>query len=81
MLPAFSAGTIVTQQNTTAGTVQFSFNTSVVKPAYGGLAPSYTGLYQFNVVVPNIAANAALPFSFTLAGAKGAQTLYIAVGN
>ncbi|MGA1996749.1 MAG: hypothetical protein ABSH45_13310 [Bryobacteraceae bacterium] len=41
--------------------------------------PSFTGLYQFNVVVPNVAANGALPISFSLGGVKGTQTLFIAV--
>ena len=33
------------------------------------------------MVVPNVAANAALPLSFTLGGVRGGQTLYIAIGN
>jgi uncharacterized protein (TIGR03437 family) len=77
--PGFSAGTIVTQQNTLTAPLQVLFNTTAVTPTYYGLAPSYTGLYQFNVVVPIVAANAALPISFTLGGVKGTQTLYIAV--
>jgi uncharacterized protein (TIGR03437 family) len=78
-LPDFPAGTVVTQQNELATPIQFLFNTTSVTPAYWGLAPNYTGLYQFNVVVPNIAANNALPLSFNLGGVKGTQTLYIAV--
>jgi uncharacterized protein (TIGR03437 family) len=80
-LPNFTAGTVVTQQNELATPIQFLFNATSVTPAYWGLAPSYTGLYQFNVVVPNVSANNALPLSFNLGGAKGSQTLYIAVGN
>jgi uncharacterized protein (TIGR03437 family) len=48
---------------------------------YYGLAPSFTGLYQFDVTVPNVAANNAEPISITLGGVKGSQTLYIAVKN
>lgn len=45
-----------------------------------GLAPNYTGLYQFNIMVPSVAAGT-LPIAFTLGGAAGTQTLYLAVGN
>ena len=42
-------------------------------------APGYTGLYQFNVVVPNVPDDLATPLTFTLAGAPGSQALVIAV--
>ena len=48
---------------------------------YSGLAPNYVGLYQFNIVVPNVAASNAVPLTFTLGGGGGTQTLYIAVQN
>jgi uncharacterized protein (TIGR03437 family) len=76
-----TAGTIVTQQNSLTTPLQFTFNTTSVTPAYDGLAPSFTGLYQFNLVVPSAGVNNALPISFTLGGSKGSQTLYIAVQN
>jgi uncharacterized protein (TIGR03437 family) len=63
-LPNFAAGTVVTGQNELATPIQFLFNTTSVTPAYWGLAPNYTGLYQFNVVVPKVASNNALPLSF-----------------
>ncbi len=47
--------------------------------AYAGLAPDYVGLYQFNVVVPTIAATNAAPVTFTVNGMAGTQTLYLAV--
>jgi uncharacterized protein (TIGR03437 family) len=37
------------------------------------------GLYQFNVVVPSVAAGDAVPVTFTFAGTNATQTLYIAV--
>ncbi len=46
---------------------------------YAGLAPGFIGLYQFNVVVPNIGSGSAIPLTFTLANETGAQTLFIAV--
>ncbi len=49
--------------------------------AYAGLAPTYVGLYQFNVVVPNIPANNAAPLTFTLGGVAGTQKLYLPIAN
>ena len=46
---------------------------------YSGLAPGYVGLYQFNVVVPNVAASDTVPVAFTLGGHAGQQSLVIAV--
>ncbi len=77
----FTAGTLVTAQNSLTSPVQFFFGNSPATVAYDGLAPALTGLYQFNLVVPSVAANATEPLSFTLGGAQGAQTLYIAVQN
>jgi len=78
----FTAGTIVTAQNALTTQLQVQIGSTAVTPSYAGLAPSFTGLYQFDVTVPsNMAANNAVPVSFTLGGAKTTQTLYIAVGN
>jgi uncharacterized protein (TIGR03437 family) len=46
---------------------------------YAGLALKAIGLYQFNVVVPNIPDNDAVPVTFSLGGVAGSQTLYTAV--
>ena len=79
VLPAgIEAGTVVTQQNQLKASIQFLFNTSAASVPYDGLAPNYTGLYQFNIVAPNVSANNALPLSFSVGGVKGSQTLYIA---
>jgi uncharacterized protein (TIGR03437 family) len=75
------AGAIVTAQNSLITPMQLLFNTTAATLNYYGLAPSFTGLYQFNVVVPSAGVNNALPISFTLGGNKGTQTLYIAVQN
>jgi uncharacterized protein (TIGR03437 family) len=48
---------------------------------YDGWAPSAIGLYQFNVMVPNIPDNNAAPVVFTLDGVPGTQTLSIPVRN
>ena len=46
---------------------------------YAGLAPGSVGLYQFNVIVPDSAAGAAVPLTFALGGTAGQQVLYTAV--
>jgi uncharacterized protein (TIGR03437 family) len=79
--PAITAGTIVTQQNSLTTPIQMTFGTALATLPYYGLAPSFTGLYQLNVVVPSVASNNALPISFSLGGVKGSQTLYISVQN
>jgi uncharacterized protein (TIGR03437 family) len=77
----FTAGTIVTAQNSLTTPIQIFFGSTQATPSYYGLAPGFTGLYQFNVVVPSVSANMSLPISFSLGGVKGTQTLYIAVAN
>ena len=49
--------------------------------AYKGLAPNYVGLYQFNVVVPNVASSDSVRLVFTLAGQDVSQTLFLPVQN
>lgn len=81
--PNIPAGQIVTASNTL--TLPFLVNfgqtpaTVTCGTCYDGLAPNFVGLYQFQLLVPNIAAGNAVPFSFTLGGIAGSQTLYTAV--
>jgi uncharacterized protein (TIGR03437 family) len=49
--------------------------------SFSGLAPRAVGLYQFDLVVPNVAANDAVPVTFTLGGTPGTQSLFTAIGN
>ena len=77
--PAIAAGQVVTQANQLAGPFQISFGGTAATASYDGLAPSFVGLYQFNVVVPAIANNDLVPITFTLNGTAGTQTLYTAV--
>jgi uncharacterized protein (TIGR03437 family) len=79
--PSIAAGQIVGQANTLAAPFHILFGGIEATQQYDGLAPSAVGLYQFNVVVPNVAADDTVPVTFTLAGVAGPQTLYIAVGN
>jgi len=77
--PAIPAGEISSglSQLTTAFSVFFGPAQATL--SYFGLAPGYVGLYQFNVVVPNIGSGSAVPLTFSLGNETGSQTLVIAV--
>jgi uncharacterized protein (TIGR03437 family) len=79
--PDSPAGEIVTVANTLNGNFQASFAGTPAKVSYSGLTGGYLGLYQFNVVVPNVAPSDTVPFTFSLGGNAGTQTLLIAIGN
>jgi uncharacterized protein (TIGR03437 family) len=81
VVPDSPAGQIVQQANTLATPLQVSFGGMPATVVSSGLVPGNIGLYQFNVVVPNVAASDAIPVIFTLGGVAGTQTLYIAVQN
>jgi uncharacterized protein (TIGR03437 family) len=75
------AGTIVSAANKLSNSFSMDFGGSSASFLYSGLAAPFVGLYQFNVVVPNVANNDLVPLSFKLNGAAGSQTLFIAVHN
>lgn len=77
--PTISAGQIVQQSNKLAERFQMQFAGVPATVSYAGLAPGAVGLYQFNVVVPNVGASNAIPLTFTVANYPGQQTLYTAV--
>jgi uncharacterized protein (TIGR03437 family) len=80
--PNIPAGQLAQQANTLASTFSMSIGSvPVTNVPYSGLAPGFTGLYQFNVVVPATTGSGAVPLTFTVDGAAGTQTLYLAVGN
>jgi uncharacterized protein (TIGR03437 family) len=56
-----------------------SFGQTQASVTYAGLAPNFVGLYQFNITVPAVPDSNAVPFTFTLGGTSGSQTLYTAV--
>lgn len=49
------------------------------KVTYDGLTPNSYGLYQFNVVIPQVPAGDVVPLTFTVGGASGSQTLYLPI--
>jgi len=77
--PAFNAGQIVGAQNQLTQPLSILFAGAAANVQYDGLAPNYVGLYQFNVVVPNVSDSDTVPLTFTLGGQQGSQTLYTAV--
>jgi uncharacterized protein (TIGR03437 family) len=79
--PDISAGQVVQQQNALQSNLRITFGGVAANVTYAGLAPGYVGLYQFNVVVPNVAASDTVPVVFTLGTATGTQNLVIAIGN
>ncbi len=79
--PDSPAGQIVTQSNNLNGDFQASFDGLPATVKFAGLSGGYLGLYQFNVVVPNVPAGDAVPFTFSLNGTAGTQKLLIAISN
>jgi len=79
--PETPAGVLPSQQTNLNLPLQISIGQTPAAVVYKGLAPGEAGLYQFNIVVPNVASGDAVPLTFTLGGASGGQTLYTAVQN
>jgi uncharacterized protein (TIGR03437 family) len=82
--PAVPTDQITEVLNSLTSPIQIFFGSAPATAAvlnYRGLAPSFVGLYQFNVVVPNVPSNDLTPITFTLGGIPGTQTLYTAVQN
>jgi uncharacterized protein (TIGR03437 family) len=77
--PDIPAGVITSQPNQLSASLQILFGNTGAQVSYAGLAPGLVGLYQFNVVVPSVPDDDAVPLTFSLAGVPGTQVLYIAV--
>ncbi len=75
------AGVIDSAQNNINASFTISIAGAPAQIAYSGLTPGFVGLYQINVVVPNIAPNDQAPLTFSVNGTPGTQTLYLAVGS
>jgi uncharacterized protein (TIGR03437 family) len=80
--PNIPAGQLYSGNTTLTLPLQIFFGSTQATLQYWGLAPDLVGVYQFNVVVPNVPASDAVPVSFSLNGVIGAQVvLYTSVGN
>ncbi|HUK19828.1 MAG TPA: IPT/TIG domain-containing protein, partial [Bryobacteraceae bacterium] len=81
--PAVSSGQIAPASSCSPSClnsqVQISIGGTPATLQYAGLAPGEVGVYQFNVVVPAVAAGNSVPVTFSLGGQAGTQTLYTAV--
>jgi uncharacterized protein (TIGR03437 family) len=75
------AGVIDQAANQLNASVHISIGGQTAQVTYAGLTPGSVGLYQFNVVIPNIPANDKTPLTFTLNGTGGTQTMFLFVGN
>ena len=73
------AGDVVQHDNSLLLPFQVFFGGTRAAVNYAGLAPGSVGLYQFNVVVPDSVAGAAVPLTFAVGGSSGQQVLYTAV--
>ncbi|MEO8097561.1 MAG: hypothetical protein ABI811_07645 [Acidobacteriota bacterium] len=79
--PDSPAGRIVTGENHLQATFRASFGGVSATVTFAGLAGGFLGLYQFNVVVPNVAASDSVAFTYSLDGVSGPQSLVIAIRN
>ncbi len=79
--PNIAVGQIEEEKNVLTAPMQVMFGSTPATLSYYGLAPSFVGLYQFNIVVPNIANSDLVPVTFTLGNQSGVQTLFTAVHN
>jgi uncharacterized protein (TIGR03437 family) len=73
--PNIPAGQIVTQTNSLVGSMQVSFAGVSAVVQFAGLTGGYLGLYQFNVVAPNVAASDTVPVTFSPGGTTVTQKL------
>jgi uncharacterized protein (TIGR03437 family) len=78
--PNINAGAIVGASNALNG-VTFTIGGKQATVQFAGLVSGFLGLYQFNVVVPQISANDATPVVVSLNGQQVPQSLILSVGN
>lgn len=80
--PNIAPGLIANTAAALTSPVTVTFNGTPATVSFQGLAPGFVGLYQFNVVVPQVGASDSITLGFTQGGAPLSQTdLRIAVGN
>ena len=77
--PTISAGQIEEQMNALQSQFQISFAGVPAQISYQGLVATFVGLYQFNVIVPNVAASDIVPLTFSVGTTGGSQALIIPV--
>lgn len=78
--PDNPAGRIVQAANDLASPLQITIGGARAQVTYSGLAPNYVGLYQINIVIPQVPPGDAVPLTYTLGEATNTQTLHLAIG-
>jgi uncharacterized protein (TIGR03437 family) len=79
--PNIPAGQLAEQTNQLNTPVSITFGGVSAVITYQGLGPDNVGLYQFNVVVPNVPASDTTPVAFTIGNVTSSQSLVIAIAN
>lgn len=79
--PLLDAGHIARSATALVLPLEVYFGQARAVVTYAGIAPGTLGLYQINVIVPQIEAGDAVPLRFVVAGKAAAQQLYTAVGR
>jgi uncharacterized protein (TIGR03437 family) len=77
--PAIPSGTIVGTANSIPG-LNVRIGNQPATVSYGGLSPNFVGLYQFNVVVPNLQAGDH-EIVMSVDGVNTQSSLFLSVGN
>ncbi len=77
--PTVAAGSIASGSTVLTNATAL-FGTAPATVAYAGLSPGFVGLYQFNLVVPNVAAGD-VKLTLSVDGAAVAQNLTTVIGN
>jgi uncharacterized protein (TIGR03437 family) len=77
--PSPAQGQFVAQSDQLTTPLLVFFGQTQTTVSYAGYAPGYIGLYQINVVVPDIPDSDLVPVTFALGDFAGAPTLYTAV--
>jgi uncharacterized protein (TIGR03437 family) len=79
--PQLAVGEIVRSANAVVLPFEVYFGDKPATVTYAGLAPGTLGLYQFNVVVPQVEAGDAVPLRFSLNGQAGTQMLFTTIAK
>lgn len=77
--PSPAQGQLVSQPDQLATPLLVFFGQTQATVTYSGYAPGFIGLYQINVVVPDVPDSDLVPVTFALGDFAGAPTLYTAV--
>jgi len=78
--PATPAGTIASGLTSLQTTPSFKFGAATATVQYGGLVAGLVGLYQFNLIVPNVPAGD-VPLTMEIGGVSANPGLFITVGQ